>query len=60
MARIGKYSGKVYDDNQIHLMNECGILIPDSKKDDKSFCENVYKRNFATCATCKGCNKAKK
>lgn len=44
MVRIGKYTGNVYEDNQIHLMDECGILISDSKKDDKIFCENIYRK----------------
>lgn len=29
MARLGKFSGKIYKEDEVHTMEECGVCITD-------------------------------
>ena len=37
MKRLGKYSGKVYEEHEIQNMDECGTVITDEQAADKDF-----------------------
>lgn len=31
MKRLGKYSGRIYEENEVHTMKECGVCITDER-----------------------------
>lgn len=59
MKRLGKYSGKVYNSNEINSMDECGIMITDEQAADKEVISKIHINNFIHCAYCLGCPTAK-
>ena len=34
MKRLGKYSGRIYEENEVHTMKECGVCITDEEAKD--------------------------
>ena len=55
MKRIGKFSGKFYEESEVDTMKECGIVIPEEKEKDENFMKELKFRNLIDCAKCMGC-----
>ena len=55
MKRLGKFSGKIYEENEIDKMNECGISITDEQAKDEDFIKTHHAIDLAQCITCCGC-----
>ena len=55
MKRLGKYSGKIYKDDEIKTMEECGICITDEQAADQEFISTHHLRDLLECAGCIGC-----
>lgn len=55
MKRLGKYSGKVYEENEIPNMEECGIIITDDQSKDERWIKNHHAFDLAKCVGCKRC-----
>lgn len=41
MKRLGKYSGKVYEEHEIQNMDECGTVITDEQAADKTLLKSI-------------------
>ena len=39
--RLGKLTGKIYEENQIHDMKECGVCITDEQAKMKNGLKNI-------------------
>lgn len=55
MKRIGKYSGKFYNENEVNTMTECGVVVSEEKLKDEKFMKELKFRNMIDCAKCMGC-----
>lgn len=55
MKSLGKITGRVYKDNEIHDMEECGTFITDEQENDKDWIEKKHKQDLAKCDKCRGC-----
>lgn len=53
--RLGKLSGKLYSDDDIKNMPECGVCISDAEAEDPDFLKNLHEMVSADCKTCRGC-----
>lgn len=60
MKRLGKYSGMIYTEEEAANMEECGIMLPDSKADDKSYIAAHHQKDLEHCIICMGCPMAQK
>ena len=54
MKRLGKYSGKVYEENEIQNMDECGTVITDEQAADKDFIKAHHMCDLTQCMLCLG------
>ena len=55
MKRLGKYSGKIYDESEVPGMTECGLMITDEQANDEEFLAEKMLKNFVVCSQCQGC-----
>lgn len=55
MKRLGKYSGKIYEGDEIKTMEECGICITDEEAADKEFINNHHLKDLIECIGCTAC-----
>lgn len=55
MARLGKYSGQIYEDNEIDIMQECGVCISDEQKEDDDWISQHHLKDLMDCVKCCGC-----
>ena len=39
--RLGKYSGRIYEENEMHTMEECGVFITDEQAKMKIGYQNI-------------------
>lgn len=59
MKRLGKYSGKVYEEHEIQNMDECGTVITDEQAADKDFIKKHHMCDLVQCVSCFGCPTSK-
>lgn len=53
MKRLGKFSGKIYKDDEIKDMEECSVMIADDESEGSlTF---LRSRNKIDCLLCRGC-----
>lgn len=55
MKRLGKLSGKIYSDDEIKDMPECGISISDEQENDHKYIKMMHVLMSADCEFCRGC-----
>ena len=56
MKRLGKFSGKIYDESyDIDLIEECCLLISDEQAENEEFIRSQRVKNLLICAQCYGC-----
>lgn len=55
MKRLGKFSGKIYSEEEIKTMQECGYAISDEQANDPEYIKELYSIVSSDCATCRGC-----
>lgn len=55
MKRMGKLSGKIYSDEEIKTMPECGIPISDEQAKDPKFIRTLHILKSLDCKFCRGC-----
>ena len=59
MKRLGKYSGKVYEEHEIQNMDECGTVITDEQAADKDFIKKHHMCDLVQCVSCFWCPTSK-
>ena len=60
MKRIGKFSGKIYDENfDFSNCKECCVCITDEQANDEDFCKSQHFEDLKHCIGCFGCPMAK-
>lgn len=55
MKRLGKYSGRVYEENEMHTIEECGVCITDDQSIDEDWISKHHTNDLMDCITCYGC-----
>lgn len=55
MQRLGKLSGRIYEENEIHDMEECGICITEEQAKDKEWIKVHHAKDLVECEKCRGC-----
>ena len=60
MARLGKYSGRIYEENEVKDMQECGICITDELAQDEDWISKYHVQGLMECIACCGCPLAQK
>jgi hypothetical protein len=60
MKRLGKYSGRIYEENEVHTMKECGVCITDEEAKDEEWVSKHHVNDLMDCITCLGCPLAQK
>lgn len=55
MKRLGKYSGQVYEENEIYAMEECGVCITDDQSKNKDWISKHHANDLMDCIICCGC-----
>ncbi len=55
MKRLGKYSGRIYEENEICIMEECGVCITDEQAKDEEWISKHHVDDLMECITCVGC-----
>ena len=58
--RLGKYSGRLYAEDEVKNMQECGICISDEQANDKNWINKQHLQDLHVCITCCGCPIAQK
>lgn len=59
MKRLGKYSGKIYEENEADIMEECGVCITEEQAKDEKWISERHIKDLSKCLVCCGCPKAK-
>ena len=55
MKRLGKYSGRIYEEDEISTMTECGVCITDEQASDEEWIKQHHIHDLIDCLFCKGC-----
>lgn len=55
MKRLGIYSGRIYNEDQVKDMEECGAMISDEQATDKEWIANEHSKHIGQCSNCFGC-----
>ena len=53
MKRLGKLTGRIYEENEIHDMEECGICITDEQANDEKWIKQRRAKDLTDCANCR-------
>ena len=56
MKVLGKLTGQIYEENEIHSMEECGIHITNEQAKDEKWIKEHHVKDLADCANCRGCS----
>ena len=59
MKRIGMYTGKIYSEDEVKNMQECGICISDSDAYDAEYVRRSYESEHENCIACMSCPAAR-
>ena len=54
-VRLGKYSGRIYEENEVHAMEECGDCITDEQSKDENWTSKHHVSDLMECVKCCGC-----
>lgn len=60
MKRLGKFSGKVYEESEVASMTECGVCITDEQANDEEFINKHHLQDLMDCVRCFGCPTAQR
>lgn len=60
MKRLGKYTGKIYEENEVEQMQECGVCVSDEQANDEKYINEHHLQDLKDCVTCCGCPMAQK
>lgn len=55
MKILGKLTGRIYEENKIHDMEECGIQITDEQANDEEWIKQHHAKDLIDCGNCRGC-----
>lgn len=55
MLRLGKFSGRIYGDIEVHNMKECGVCITEEQSVDEEFVKQHHLSDLQDCVKCLGC-----
>lgn len=55
MKRLGKYSGRIYEESEVSTMEECGVCITDEQANDEQWIKSQHARDLVDCLGCGGC-----
>lgn len=55
MKRLGKYTGKIYTEDKIFNMEECGVCITDEQAEDEEWISIHHLSDLIECIKCCGC-----
>lgn len=56
MRRLGKFTGKVYDENyDFSNCPECCVLITEAQANDEQFVSEHHLTDLMDCISCRGC-----
>lgn len=55
MKRLGLYSGRIYEENEVENMEECGLCIADEEANDKEWIKKKHDEHIGRCSNCFGC-----
>lgn len=58
MKRLGKFSGIIYEEDEVNNMEECGVLLTDAQANDEEFIKSHHLLDQIECSLCRGCPKA--
>ena len=58
--RLGKYSGKIYSEEEAKNMQECGVCISDEQANNEEWVNKRHLQDLRGCVTCCGCPMAQK
>lgn len=53
--RLGKYSGKLYAEDEVKNMQECGVCISNEQASDKNWINERHLQDLKGCVVCFGC-----
>ena len=53
--RLGKYSGKLYTEDEVKNMQECGVCVSDEQANNKEWINKQHLHDLKDCVTCYGC-----
>lgn len=59
MKRLGKFTGKIYEESEVKSMNECGICISDEQAKDEDYIQKMHLNNLLVCCGCFNCPESK-
>ncbi len=60
MKRLGKFSGRMYEENEAEKMEECGVCISDEQANDEEWISNRHLKDLMDCVKCFGCPMARR
>ena len=55
MKVLGKLTGRIYEENELHDMEECGIHITNEQAKDKKWIKEHHIKDLVDCSNCRGC-----
>lgn len=58
MKRLGKYTGKIYSDEEKSEIRECCLCISDEQAENEEFVKQRHFDDLRTCVLCGGCPEA--
>lgn len=58
--RLGKYSCKLYIEDEVKNMQECGVCISDEQANNEEWINERHLQDLKDCVTCCGCPMAQK
>ena len=58
--RLGKYSGKLYTEDEVKNMQECGVCISDEQANNEKWINEQHLHDLKDCIPCCGCPMAQK
>lgn len=58
MLRLGKWDGKIYTEEEVDTMNQCGVCITEEQSQDEDFIKNKHVNDLLECCQCFGCPKS--
>ena len=58
MKRLGKFTGIVYNDDEVKFMTECGVQITDEQAKDEDWLTSHHLEDLKDCLRCMGCPKS--
>lgn len=55
MKRLGKYSGRIYSEDEKWEIEECSLIITDEQSEDEKYILEKREENLKDCRGCFGC-----